>query len=156
MSPVISLEPREEPTIPVIVKGPECAFMMDTGATYSCIGKNGFNLPLSSSSIRTVGFSGKTQVIPLTEPLTMKIEGKTIVAPLLYLAHTPINLLRKYILCILKANIVCTQSGLRVEFQEDPSANQMMPLTVEKGTTTCLKSTNECKYSKIPRARHHH
>ena len=62
----------------------------------------------------------------------MQIEGKTIVAPLLYSAHTPINLLGRDILCILKANIACTQSGLRMEFHEDPTTNQIMPVMVEK------------------------
>ncbi|XP_046894207.1 uncharacterized protein LOC124479489 [Hypomesus transpacificus] len=154
MSPVISLQPREEPTIPVTVQGREHAFMVDTGATYSCIGKNGFNLPLSSSSIRTVGFSGKTQVIPLTEPLTMQIEGKTIVAPLLYSAHTPINLLGRDILCILKANIVCTQRGLQIEFHEGPSANQMMPVMVGKelqnGLSPLMNVTAQDHHSRTP------
>jgi len=58
--------------------------MIDTGAAYSCIGKSGIGLPLSASKIRTVGFSGKTQIIPMTKPVPMIIGEKTVYAPLLY------------------------------------------------------------------------
>lgn len=55
MLPVISVHPQEEPTIPVIINKQEHAFMVDTGATYSCIGKRDSNLPLSKSSVKTLG-----------------------------------------------------------------------------------------------------
>ena len=58
--------------------------MVDTGATHSCIGKEGADLPLSSAKIWTVGFSGRTQIILVTEPVPMKIAGKTVYAPFLY------------------------------------------------------------------------
>ena len=40
-------------------------------------------------------FSGKTQIVPLTQLIPMTIAGKTIVAPLLYSDQTPINLLEE-------------------------------------------------------------
>lgn len=68
--------------------------MVDTGATYSCIGKEGAGLPLSTSNIWTVGFSGKTQIIPYnTAPVPLTVAGTTVYAPLLYSVDTPINLL---------------------------------------------------------------
>lgn len=39
MAPVVSLQPDEEPTVSVKIKGHEYPFMVKTGATYSCIGK---------------------------------------------------------------------------------------------------------------------
>lgn len=108
--------------------------MIDTGATYSCIGQTGSKLPLSSSSVKTVGFSGKIQVTPLTQLVPMLIAGRTIVAPLLYSDSTPINLLGRDILCPLKANIMCTQDGLYVDFPEDPSA-RMMPVQTQREKT---------------------
>lgn len=95
MSPVTSTKPKDEPTIPVTILGQEHEFMVYAGTTYSYIGKNGSYLPLSSSSDNTIGFSGKTQEIPLTQPTPMHISGKAIVASLLYSANTPINLFWK-------------------------------------------------------------
>lgn len=66
MLPAISLQSHDEPIIPVVIQDREYPFMVDTGATYSCIGKEGSRIPLSTSSIKTIGFSGKSQIIPLT------------------------------------------------------------------------------------------
>ncbi|KAL7384070.1 hypothetical protein ABVT39_023561 [Epinephelus coioides] len=93
----------------------------------------GSRFPLSTSSIKTIGFSGKSQVIPLTEPVPMLVAGKTICAPLLYSAHTPVNLLGRDILCPLKAKIMCTQDGLYLDFPDDPPQNIMSQLPL--GTT---------------------
>lgn len=59
MLPVISKHPSEEPTIPVVIQDKKHIFMIDTGATYSCIGNEGSHLPLSQSLVKTIGFSGK-------------------------------------------------------------------------------------------------
>nr|XP_033494259.1 uncharacterized protein LOC117264429 isoform X1 [Epinephelus lanceolatus] len=128
MSPAISLQSQDEPIIPVVIHDREYPFMVDTGATYSCIGKEGSRFPLSTSSIKTIGFSGKSQVIPLTEPVPMLIAGKVICTPLLYSAHTPVNLLGRDILCPLKAKIMCTQDGLYLDFPDEPPQHMMSQL----------------------------
>ncbi|KAL7383993.1 hypothetical protein ABVT39_022082 [Epinephelus coioides] len=135
MSPVISLQPHDEPTIPVVIHEQAYPFMVDTGATYSCIGKEDSTLPLSKSSIKTIGFSGKSQVIPMTEPVPMLIAGKVIFAPLLYSAHTPVNLLGRDILCPLKTKIMCTQDGLYLDFSDDPPQSMMPQLPVSATET---------------------
>ncbi|CAI5657156.1 unnamed protein product [Oreochromis niloticus] len=129
--PVVSLNSSNEPIIPVEIQGHEYSFMVDTGATYSCIGTEGAGLPLSTASVKTVGFSGKTQVIPLTQPVPMMVSGKSIVAPLLYSADTPINLMGRDILCPLKAKIMCTPDGLYVDFPQE-EIHRMMPTQTEK------------------------
>ncbi|KAL7405155.1 hypothetical protein ABVT39_024601, partial [Epinephelus coioides] len=128
MLPAISLQSHEEPIVPVVIHDREYPFMVDTGATYSCIGKEGSGFPLSKSSIKTIGFSGKSQIIPLTEPVPMLIAGKVICAPLLYSAHTPVNLLGRDILCPLKAKIMCTQDGLYLDFPDEPPQSMMSQL----------------------------
>ena len=88
MTPVISTQPQEEPTIAVEIQSRKYTFMVDTGATYSCIGSEGSSLPLSGQSIQTVGFSGTTQIIPLTRPVHMIVSGKSIMAyPTLFRKH---------------------------------------------------------------------
>ena len=138
MSPVISSQPHEEPTIPVLIQDREHSFMVNTGATYSCIGKDGSGLPLSNASIKTVGFSGKSQVIPLTQPVPMLIAGKTVLAPLLYSANTPINLLGRDILCPLKAKNMCTQDGLYLDFPDNSHVG-MMPAVAQPDSTERLQ-----------------
>lgn len=84
MAPMILTQPQEEPIIMVTIDQKVIPFMVDTGAIHSCIGRRGAHLPMSASSVKTVGFSGNTQVIPLTQPVPILIAGNTIVAPLLY------------------------------------------------------------------------
>lgn len=136
MSPVISLQPHDEPTVPVVTHEQAYPFMVDTGAAYSCLGKEGSELPLSKSSIKTVGFSLKSQVIPLTEPVPMLIAGKVIFALLLYSAHTPVNLLGRDILCPLKAKNMCAQDGLYLDFPEEPPQSMMPQLPHERHRDT--------------------
>uniref|UniRef100_A0A671WVG1 Gag-Pol polyprotein n=1 Tax=Sparus aurata TaxID=8175 RepID=A0A671WVG1_SPAAU len=122
------MQPQTEPTIEVTVQNRQHHFMVDTGATHSCIGKEGAGLPLSSAKIRTVGFSGKTQIIPMTEPVPMTIAGRTIYAPLLYSVDTPINLLGRDILCALQARIMCTPDGLHFDLPEENLQTIMAPV----------------------------
>ncbi|XP_055368609.1 uncharacterized protein LOC129604800 [Betta splendens] len=138
-----SSKTQHEPTIEITIQDTKHRFMVDTGATYSCIGKEGAGLPLSSSSmIRTVGFSGKTQVIPLTEPIPIKVAGKTISAPLLYSADTPINLLGRDILCSLKARIMCTPDGVAFDIPDD-KLNTMVTLIRPSGDEECETKIRE-------------
>ncbi len=58
----ISTHHQGDPTIPVVTDSIVHPFMVDTGATYSCIGKKGSGLPLSKTSVKTI--SGKLQVTP--------------------------------------------------------------------------------------------
>lgn len=108
MFPTLSQDPRETPVIPVIIDQKVHEFMVDTGATYSCIGKQGSSLPLSQTSFETRCFSGKCLLTPLTEPIPMMINGQLVIAPLRYSESTPYNLLGRDILCSLKAKIMCT------------------------------------------------
>lgn len=87
--------------------------MVDTGATYSCIGEAGSTLPLSGSSVKTIGFSGKTQLIPLTQPIPILVIGKT--------EQTPINLLGRDIPCPLRVNIMCTPEEIWMDLPLDSS-----------------------------------
>lgn len=123
---MVSSQPADEPTITVNIEDKNYQFMVDTGATYSCIGSDGHNMPLSGSLIKTQGFSGKTMTVPLTKPVNVTIAGKTIRRPLLYAVNTPINLLGRDILCPLKANILCTREGICVDIPDEVTCKLMM------------------------------
>lgn len=101
--------------------------MVDTGATYSCIGKEGAGLPLSTSKIQTVGFSGKTQIIPHnTASVPMTVAGTTVYAPVILSRHPNQPSGKRH---LLKAKIMCTPGGVCCDVKE-PSEETMMTLRV--------------------------
>lgn len=131
--PILTKKPQTEPIIIVTLYGTRLRFMIETGATCSSIGKDGANLPLSASKIRTVGFSGKAQIIPVTEPVPLEIRTRTVYTSLVYSANAPLNLLGRDALCQLQAEIKCTPSGIYFDIanqQPDTLPLPMMPLTV--------------------------
>lgn len=83
MQYITTLHLEQEPTVPVSVgKGLKVPFMIDTGATYSSIGKEGSRLLLARNAIQTMGFSGKKQTLRFTEPQELTLNGVTIQTPL--------------------------------------------------------------------------
>lgn len=138
MTPILTDRPQKEPITTVMVNDHPHEFTIDTRATYSCVRRSGIGRPLSASQIRTVGFSGKTQIAPLTGPVPLTIGHKTVFAPLLYAADTPINLLGRDVLCLLKAKIKCTPDGIYFDIPKmddnDPHAPAMMPIVVPPDT----------------------
>ncbi|MGL5802087.1 MAG: aspartyl protease family protein, partial [Cetobacterium sp.] len=114
-----SLHPAQEPTIMVVIGDEvQVPFLVDTGATFTSIGKEGSKLPLTRKAIKTVGFSGKTQTLRFTEPQWLTVEGTTVQAPLLYSSDTPANLLGRDVLCKLGAKIHCGPTGVWVTLPE--------------------------------------
>uniref|UniRef100_A0A674P8V3 ribonuclease H n=1 Tax=Takifugu rubripes TaxID=31033 RepID=A0A674P8V3_TAKRU len=126
--PILTQRPQTEPTVNVTVYSRQHQFMIDTGATYSCIGKDGANLPLSPSKIRTIGFSGKKQVIPMTEPVPLQIGKIIIYASLLYSADAPNNLLGRDVLCQLQAKIKCTPEGIYFDVADEQPNRISVPM----------------------------
>ncbi|KAI5609483.1 hypothetical protein C0J50_9477 [Silurus asotus] len=101
-------------------------FLVDTGATYSSIGKEGSKLPLTSKAIKAVGISGKTQTLRFTEPQWITIAGISVQTPLLYSPATPVNLLGRDALCKLGAKIHCGPTGVWVTLPDALSSRYPM------------------------------
>jgi len=90
--------------------------MADTGATYTCVGtKYASHLPMATKYAKTVGFSGQTQLIPMTAPVTLKLHGRAVTLPILVSDTTPVNLLGRDALCKLGTQILCTSEGILIE-----------------------------------------
>ncbi len=74
--------------------------MVDTGAVYTCVNSNyASHLPLSEKFTKTIGFSGQMQLIPMTAPLCLQTENKSITMPIIVSNQTPVNLLGRDTLC---------------------------------------------------------
>lgn len=62
--------PEQDPTIMVEVNGCSLEVMADCGASFTCIrSEDAIHLPMSGQLVRTVGFEGMQQLIPLTKPV---------------------------------------------------------------------------------------
>lgn len=99
--------------------------MVDSGTARSCVGGEGVHLPMTEQRIKIRGFSGITQVVPITQPQVLTIGDIQTTAPLLYTPRTPVNLLGRDLLCKLNATILCTPDGIECTF---PGMNSQMLL----------------------------
>ncbi len=62
--------PDEEPMLQVQLAGKHIQTMADSGAAYTCLGpSNARHFPMSRQFVKTIGFSGKKQLIPVSEPV---------------------------------------------------------------------------------------
>ena len=90
--------------------------MADTGATYTCVrSKYASHLPMAEKFVKTVGFSGKTQLIPVTAPVTLELHGRTVKISILVSDTTLVNLIGRDALCSLGIRILCTPQGILIE-----------------------------------------
>ena len=88
--------------------------MIDTGATYTCVSPNyASHLPMSGKYAKTIGFSGNTQIIPMTAPV--RLTTKYVTIPILVSDQTPINLLGRDALCMMGLQIKCSLDGVIIE-----------------------------------------
>ena len=111
MCPVLSVthRPDEEPTVTVAINDREYTFLIDTGATRSCIRERG--LPLSNSSMDTQGFSGAVMRVPFTKPVEMEIGGRYVDGCLLVSPNAPANLLGRDLMAKLNMTIHFEEDG---------------------------------------------
>ncbi|KAL6473215.1 hypothetical protein MHYP_G00194030 [Metynnis hypsauchen] len=109
--------------------------MVDSGAAFTCIRpEDAIHLPMSGQWIRTIGFEGVKQLIPLTEPTELCYKDQKITIPILVSEHTPIPLLGRDALCKLNCTIKCTPDGCLVEMPNDV-VRQLLMTTEDKAST---------------------
>lgn len=54
------------------------SLMADSGAVFTCLRpKDAMNLPMSEHFVRTIGFEGVKQLIPLTKPVNLHYKNHT-------------------------------------------------------------------------------
>ena len=106
--------------------------MADSGAAFTCIRpEDATHLPMSGQLIRTIGFEGVKQLIPLTEPIELCYKNMKTTLPILVSEHTPIALLGRDALCRLNCTIKCTPDGCLVEVPNDIADQLLMTTETE-------------------------
>ncbi|XP_016102534.1 uncharacterized protein [Sinocyclocheilus grahami] len=117
------------------IEGKPISLMLDTGATYSCLNpRYASHLPMSGKYIKTVGFSGTTQLLPMTAPVSISLKNTEIRIPILVSEHTPVNLLGRDAICKLKMQIWCTPEGIYID---DRAMRQMNVSTSQQAQEPC-------------------
>ncbi len=90
--------------------------MVDTGAVYTCVNSNYTSyLPLSGKFTKTIGFSGKMQLISMTVPVCLQTENKRVTMPILVSNQTPVNLLGRDAFCKMGLQIWCSPDGVYID-----------------------------------------
>lgn len=109
--PVIAVttDAEEEMMVNVVIEGETYQFLVDTGATKSCI-KEG-DLPLSGTGMHTQGFSGEQTFTPFTVPVVTEVGGVRQKLPLLHAPQSPVNLLGRDLMSKLRMTISATEEG---------------------------------------------
>lgn len=114
--PLITTGADTEPMLEVKIENKQTAMLVDTGATHTCVSPEcTTHLPLSGKCVKTVGFSGTKQLIPMTVPARITTESSEIKIPILVSEQTPINLLGRDALCKLKIKIWCSPLGVYID-----------------------------------------
>ncbi len=132
---MISCDADQEPMLQVNIEGKPITLMLDTGASYSCLNpRYASHLPMSGKYIKTVGFSGVTQLLPMTAPVSITLKDTEIRIPVLVSEHTPVNLLGRDAICKLKMQVWCTPDGIYVD---DRAIRQMNVSTLQQTQEPC-------------------
>ncbi len=132
---MISRDADQEPMLQVNIEGKPITLMLDTGASFLCLNpRYASHLPMSGKYIKTVGFSGVTQLLPMTAPVSISLKDTEIRIPILVSEHTPVNLLGRDAICKLKMQIWCTPDGIYVD---DKAIRQMNVSTLQQTQEPC-------------------
>ena len=132
---------ERDPTIEVKVNNRPLEVMVDSGAAFTCIRpEDAIHLPMSGQLIRTIGFEGVKQLIPLTEPIELSYKNLKITIPILVSEQTPIALLGRDALCRLECTIKCTPGGCLVEVPNDISHQSLMTTDTEASSVFWIGS----------------
>lgn len=106
--------------------------MVDCGASFTCIRpEDAIHLPMSGQLVRTIGFEGMKQLIPLTKPVELRYKNQKIVIPILVSECTPVALLGRDALCKLNCTIRCTPDGCQVDMPN--TARQLLATMDDHG-----------------------
>ncbi|XP_046901068.1 uncharacterized protein LOC124484256 [Hypomesus transpacificus] len=110
----ISDKPSEIPQLSLSIAGKRIPFLVDTGATMSCLRKTDFDCPMSKNTVQSVGISGKPQIDPVSLPLQIDFDDYKLQHSFIVSATSPMALLGRDLLSKLNATILCSQDGIEV------------------------------------------
>lgn len=113
---MITTRADQEPMLQVQIENRGTPMMINTGATYTCVSSNyASHLPMSGKYAKTIGFSGNTQLIPMTAPIRLTADDKSATIPILVSDQRPVNLLGRDALCKMGMQIKCSPEGVLIE-----------------------------------------
>ena len=115
----ISSKPSEIPQLTLSIAGKRIPFLVDTGATMSCLRRKDLKCPVSKEIVKSIGISGVTQTEPMSIPLTTCVDEHKFQHSFIVSNTTPMSLLGRDILSKLNAVISCSPDGLEIHIPAD-------------------------------------
>lgn len=114
------------------VNGQKIKFLVDTGATVSCIQQN---FPLSSKTLSITGCVGEVETKTYTEPLAVTLNDQMTQHEFIYLPNCNISICGRDLMCKLSLSIICCPDGHKVLNKEE--------------TIQMLRTIPRCRNTKI-------
>uniref|UniRef100_A0A3B4VNR6 ribonuclease H n=1 Tax=Seriola dumerili TaxID=41447 RepID=A0A3B4VNR6_SERDU len=108
----VSNTPVQLPKFNLKVAGKQIPFLIDTGATISCLRRRDLNCPLSTESVQSVGIGGVPQREPLSQPLTVEADEVCLQHVFVLSSTVPISLMGRDSLSKLNAILFVSPHGL--------------------------------------------
>uniref|UniRef100_A0A3Q3M3X8 ribonuclease H n=1 Tax=Labrus bergylta TaxID=56723 RepID=A0A3Q3M3X8_9LABR len=94
----ISNTPSDIPQLSLYVAGKKIPFLVDTGATISCLNKRDLICPITSKTIQSVGITGVPQTEPLSIPLKIELDEIQLHHSFIVSSTVPMSLLGRDLL----------------------------------------------------------
>uniref|UniRef100_A0A3Q3MMW4 ribonuclease H n=1 Tax=Labrus bergylta TaxID=56723 RepID=A0A3Q3MMW4_9LABR len=110
----ISNTPSDIPQLSLYVAGKKIPFLVDTGATISCLNKRDLICPITSKTIQSVGITGVPQTEPLSIPLKIELDEIQLQHSFIVSSTVPMSLLGRDLLSKLNATITCSTDGVEI------------------------------------------
>ena len=101
--------------INININNKEYQCLIDTGARYSTLNSP---LPTSLGTVPVVGFSGKTEEWPLSEPVLCEWNGLKFYHEFLLAPRCPVNLVARDILCSLNVSLLLAPDYVDIKFPD--------------------------------------
>uniref|UniRef100_A0A3Q1C827 ribonuclease H n=1 Tax=Amphiprion ocellaris TaxID=80972 RepID=A0A3Q1C827_AMPOC len=108
------------------VSGKRIPFLVDTGATITCLKKNDLNCAISKNSVVSIGISGVPQKEPLSIPLQVDLDNITLQHSFVVSNKTPISLLGRDLLSKMNATISFLSNTTKPQILEGEARNILL------------------------------
>ncbi len=139
---MLTTNANQEPMLQVKIEGKSTSMLVDTGAVHTCVNSNyASHLPMSGKFIKTIGFSGQMQLIPMTAPVCLQTKNKSVTIPILVSNQTPVNLFGRDALCKLGLQIWCSPDGVYIDMQG--LETQMIIISEPTANVYCIGQIEE-------------
>lgn len=93
------------------INGQKIRFLVDSGATVSCVRQK---FPLTSKTLSISGCVGESEVKTFTEPLAVTLKNQTVTHEFLFLPECSVSICGRDLMCKLSLSLIFCPDGHKV------------------------------------------